>query len=609
MVSIVDGKLVSIWDVEVGGEYQVVADALSDYVKQCSIDNVFLFTEGAIGTDRNFEEIVGGTPKTWEHFHIVLPSTMKKKGVEIGPMTSEYRAQHDVLLRGLKEITIDNLELVLDLIGQNSLYRGEEKRRLVEAFLALKREFDRIPSTNTVSQDLFAWTNVVGPNSWVCKFRNDVIGTLLVDLSTGVDLEVAVKSFEDKVSGRNYRRPTALITPRMKEMARKTIEDLGYLPSLERCYAKLEDLSVTNVLFADQTAKQRMRRDVFDDLPTRAGSPRKMDKIEEVTIDKFISEVLPTAQSIEVFVDGAHIHNLVSLVAPYDKTSKGMFKWDNPFSWSYNGDVADSIKERVKAAGGNVSGDLCCRLAWGNYDDLDFHMMEPGSSHIYFGQYRGHNSPCGGQLDVDMNAVGRQSKQPVENIVYADARKMKPGLYKLYVNQFSSRESEGVGFEVEIDLFGTVHRFSYLKAMRTGTNVQVAEILVSADHKIEVKPVLPTTTSRPSKDIWGLKTEEFRPVTAIMLSPNYWQDPGIGNKHFFFMLQGCVNDGTARGFYNEFLNGDLQVHGKTMEMVGARMRTEETKDQLSGLGFSSTQRNELIVKVKGSFERVLKITF
>lgn len=61
--------------------------------------------------------------------------------------------------------------------------------------------------------------------------------------------------------------------------------------------------------------------------------------------------------------------------------------------------------------------------------------------------------------------------------------------------------------------------------------------------------------------------------------------------------------------YNEFLSSELEPHRRTMEIVGSRMRTEEAGDQLSGLGFSSTQRACIVVKVHGSFMRTIKVTF
>jgi hypothetical protein len=95
----------------------------------------------------------------------------------------------------------------------------------------------------------------------------------------------------------------------------------------------------------------------------------------------------------------------------------------------------------------------------------------------------------------------------------------------------------------------------------------------------------------------------------MMLSPNFWNGHGVGNKHYFFMLDGCLNDGQARGFYNEFLRAELDKHRKVIELVGSKMKAESSADQISGLGFSSTQRNELLVKVKGSFNRTVKVIF
>ena len=75
----------------------------------------------------------------------------------------------------------------------------------------------------------------------------------------------------------------------------------------------------------------------------------------------------------------------MSLVAPVIPDSKNMLKWGNNFSWAYNGEVTDSIKEKVKRAGGNVEGDIRCSLSWFNGDDLDAHCEQPNQPEIYFG--------------------------------------------------------------------------------------------------------------------------------------------------------------------------------------------------------------------------------
>jgi hypothetical protein len=372
----------------------------------------------------------------------------------------------------LSELSIESINTALELIAQGSLYRGAEKKRLLEDFRKHKMLFDGL-GTNEAKQ-LYCWTHSESAISR--RIRNDVIGTFLIDLTEGADLESAAEIFGRKMDPLNYQRPKAPITTAATiKRAKEKIEELGLTSALNRRYATLEDLSIQNVLWANPDAKGRMvEKSVFDQLIETSSKP-KFDKIEEITIDKFLSDVLPRAQSLEVLVENRHSGNFVSLIAPEDITARRLFKWDNLFSWSYNGDVTDSIKERVKKAGGRVEGDLRCSLSWFNYDDLDFHMYEPNGYHIHYPN-KGQWSPCCGMLDVDMNAGSGHTREAVENICYPNRAKMHEGVYKLQVHQFAQRELKDVGFEIEIEADGETHLLQYAQAVPDRSYVDVANI-------------------------------------------------------------------------------------------------------------------------------------
>ena len=505
-------------------------------------------------------------------------------------------------MRGINEISHSAVEVVLDLINDNNLYRGAEFKEALEAFYQYQG------SALSIARGRTREHHVRKSFAPAMMIRNTAIGTLLVDLTEGVELDKAVKAFEAKVAPANYKRPSAVVTPKMLEAAKAESEGAGLLASLKRRHALISDVSVNDVLFVNAATRQAITQgDPFalaaEALPVQIP---KLESIERVDIETFIKDVLPNSTSVQAYLSNQNANRMVTLLTSVYPDAPGLFKWDNHFSWSYTGDFTDSIQERVKAAGGSVEGDVRFSLSWYNYDDLDLSVEEKNRNYnLYFGNRR-IASPNGGTLDVDMNAMKSESREAVENIVYKNASTMKDGVYQVWVHNFRKRESVDTGFVVQVSLFGEVMELSS-QALADNHKVQVANLTVK-DGNISLEAFLPS--SKASKEVWGLQTEKMHEVRFICNSPNYWGDNAVGNKHYFFMLQGAVNDGSARGFYNEFLKPELHKHRKAMELVGQKMRIESDPQQLSGIGFSSTQKGNLVVQVtKDNAKRFYNITF
>jgi len=594
-----DLSLSTIWDVNVGGRYQVVADALSAYVKASYVSSIFLSDTKHVGSEITHSS-EGGEVLTWEHFGVQLDPTFVVGKDSIPTKAGHARSNTEVFRRAMEELTMESATIIKDLIAQKSLYRGEEHKRTITTFIKYKKLYGKL--TTEYQKNNFCW-EVATELGGAAKMRNSVIGSLLIDISEGVDLERAVKAFETKVAPANYKRPSALITKGMIEKAQAKVAELGIADSLQRRYAVLDDITINNVLFADRSVKKKM--DVFDELVSDVSvNKKKLGKVEEVSVDTFIKDILPTATSLELLVENTHTANLVSLIAPENVEAPSILKWDNNFSWVYNGEVTDSIAERVKSAGGNVKGVLRCSLAWFNKDDLDIHMNEPNGKHIY---YRSKSSTSSGNLDVDANAGTRHIRNAVENISYSSKAKMREGDYVVSVHNYSKRESIDVGFELEVEYDGVVQTFVYNRAVGSGKKIEAVVINYTKAGGFKIKKSIKASTA--SKEVWGINTNQFHRVDMAMMSPNHWDENVVGNKHYMFMLENCINPDDTRGLYNEFLSDKLTENRKVFEVLGSKMRVEQSDQQISGLGFSSTQRNSVVCKVGGTFNRTIKIKF
>lgn len=586
VVTIKDGQISTVWEggSELPAPYAVVAATMDQVVRNSLIEGVYRSSERQYGQEVNYEHQPSGNILTWHHFHGQVADRAHSQTPDAA--AGSLNSTADVFKRGLEEITPDSLETVLGLIGSNALYRGEEFMGAVSGFKTLQERYHAVKGTAKL---VFHWEHL---SNHAARIRNTAIGTLLQDLSAGVDLETAVKSFEKKVAPENYKRTTALITPKMIENGLATLRELGLESAVYRRFAKLEDVTINNVLWANHEAKSHMRDTLAESLlsskQVKPARRRGAESEGSISIDRFMEQVIPTAAQMEVFVTNAHQSNFVSLTAPVDMNVGKLFKWDNNFGWSYNGNVTDSIKEKVKRAGGNTDAKLRVSLAWFNPDDLDLHADCP-DGHISFSNKKGI-------LDVDMNAYGpKHDTAPVENLSWSDP---KDGVYHIVVNQYNPRTKDRPGFVIELENAGKVTQFHYPKAV-TG-NISCIRFNVKGGEVTDLRVTGDLTNQSVSQEIWGVPTETFVKVETLMLSPNHWDGNETDNKHYMFMLQGCKNPEPTRGIYNEYLINELTEHRKVFEVLGAKTMCPVVDNQLSGIGFSSTRNDLVAIRVTGT---------
>ena len=75
------------------------------------------------------------------------------------------------------------------------------------------------------------------------------------------------------------------------------------------------------------------------------------------------------------------------------------------------------------------------------------------------------------------------------------------------------------------------------------------------------------------------------------------------------MLKNCINPDNPSGIFNEYLVDDLYAHRRVMEALTSKIRVPDDDNQLSGIGFALDKRNNVVLKVKGQVERVIKVMF
>lgn len=626
IVSISDDlEIMTMFDFEADDEMKQSASALSQALRKAPIQDKFIETfdelnklpyESVKRTMSIFQLGVASNVKRYtkeeaEKFGVVQPGEIRTfnhmhafidrgfidfSGRSVEALMGDFRDDKNVFQRAMEEIPLDTLMLVQDLIVQGSLLNGDTHLHKVQNMISVKTQYDETPAGR---REVWCW--MATPIVQFPKFKNELIGVLCTELAEGKDLNDACKDWNIRVDPANYMKAKSPITKLMIEQAAQFCDENGYSDSFKRRLAKMDDIKVSEIRHINTGDGEIKSVSIFDSVkaPSTRHKRSEFEGVEEVSIDKFMKDILPGCTSVEAFVTNQHEGHFVTLTTA-DEGSKQIFKWNNPYSWTFNGNLAgkSEIKEAVKREGGNVTGDLRFSLIW-NEDgksivDLDAHCSH-ANGHIYYGN---RQDLKGGILDVDMI---NPTHLGVENITWQNRNRMFEGEYKFFVRNFNHRNHSG--FKVEIEFDGETYSYEYPSHFDGDIDVAVVTL---KNGQFSIKHIMPESEVS-SREIYGLETNRFHQVNLICVSPNHWGSNNVGNKHYFMFLKDCKVPDHIRGFHAENLLPELAKHRKVLEVLGSTTMISPGGDQLSGLGFNATVRDEVILRLKGSHKRVIRL--
>lgn len=651
IVGIVDGKITSIWDAEnIPAEYKPSANAVKELLRSGKIQDVFIETfeelnslpyerttksqpKFLLGVDQNrkiyskeeaakYGGVEAGTVYTFDHLHLHIPKHFIRMGsASAAAVRSDFRSKFDVFKRCMSEVAEETFVLMKDLIVQGSLLDSNKYVDLLNIYIAFKKNYE-----SSENKDNYCWTATYEMTEAGAKFGNSLQGQFLKEVSEGKALASACTEYNKRIDPANYMKARAPITEAQRKIAEKFVVENGYMESFNRRLATLEDIKASEILHINRGDSKSKSVSIFDKVQTTTKSRHKrseFDKVETVSIETFMKDILPSASAIEVLLESKHRGNLVNLTTTLDPEAKPLFKWDNPFGYTFNGGLAgkSQLTEMVEAKGGRTDGVFRFTHSWNelepNQSLMDLHVFMPGNNHradntpheTYgsgrrVGWNRRIDESSGGKQDVDYTNQAPKGYVPVENITFPDLAKMPDGDYICKIHNWEYRNSGGRG-KAEIAVGGQLYQYEY-PATKNHQWITVATVTLR-NGQFSIKHALPETTS--SQNLWGLTTGEFHKVNLVSTTPNHWGDSKIGNNHYLFMLTGCKNPEPVRGFHNEHLNSELMGVRKVLDVLGDSAMIEPSDDQLAGVGFNETVRDEVIVRVSGSFKRVIKVTF
>lgn len=337
------------WSRRVPEFYHASIQAMAEAVSHAKVTGVFLS-----------KEPTWGLPKTgtWTHLAVKRPKTHAFKHLVLTPeqAMAEKRENYKTVQTALAEfgpaILMEALRILdADAVNRAERFAGPLKWLLGLHWASASREDGRAWDNRSWKRSSTAGANRVwravatAPNGY-CHIKSGMLGMLLGDIKAGMPFDQIRARFNAEVNGIDFQRPKAAPAAGNVLQAEKLVEKMGIARSLERRFARLEELELIwspavnwrETLLPGSTGKGG----VFSHLKTKTAAPPSPAVAlprQTMTWEKFQRTVLPTAQKLELLVPNRG--SFCAMLTAVHPDAPNIFKWDNTFSqYVYHHDPA-----------------------------------------------------------------------------------------------------------------------------------------------------------------------------------------------------------------------------------------------------------------------------
>lgn len=296
--------------------FKEAVKALRQYVELQKVAGLFTSSKTTLGTPVTEE---------WYHMSVEFPYTFRYR-------STVTQQDFKMLIGALCDYSMNAVEVALKMVRSESLYRGNVISNQLEWFHTVLTKWNA-PHVSYTYRNNLVWKMLAEVSPSYCHIKNGMLGSLLDDISAGMNIDIIKSRFNAKMDPTQYQRPQAAPeVGNIKELM-KYIEENNFDNSFARRFATIDDLKSIWKPEAEVVSSHiNTASSILDSMIKSKSTPLFDSAIytkKTMGWVKFRDTILPMAKRITLNPMGLLMATSTFLTAN-DPDSKPIFKWDSP---------------------------------------------------------------------------------------------------------------------------------------------------------------------------------------------------------------------------------------------------------------------------------------